>query len=97
MFGSVTRRVDSILRSVKELRRNVNVVRSFTLGASLKKEEDNKNEPTIKIKLTEELPPIPPNYGFPGDENLKTYFELKRIKDSFEIGYLYYCLLIFDK
>lgn len=45
--------------------------------------DDSKDS---KIILTEDLPEIPPNYGFPGDENIKSLYELKKINRSFKYG-----------
>ncbi|CAF0784961.1 unnamed protein product [Brachionus calyciflorus] len=39
-----------------------------------------------KIILTENLPEIPPNYGFPGDENIRSIYEIKKINRSFQYG-----------
>lgn len=39
-----------------------------------------------KITLTEDLPPIPPNLGWPGDEDIKSIFEIKKIERSFKYG-----------
>ena len=49
-------------------------------------DKQNKNVTSIPFNLTEDLPPIPENYGYPGDENVKTLFELKRIRASFKYG-----------
>ena len=38
------------------------------------------------IPVTEPLPPIPPNYGYRGDENIKSMFEIKKIRKSFRYG-----------
>lgn len=49
-------------------------------------EAANESKKTIGITLTEELPPIPPNYGWTGDENIKSLFEMKKIRESFKYG-----------
>lgn len=46
----------------------------------------NNDSKDSKIILTEDLPEIPPNYGFPGDENVKSLYEMKKIRRSFKYG-----------
>jgi hypothetical protein len=48
--------------------------------------KDNPPKPASNIALTEELPPIPPSYGWSKDENLKTLVQMKRITSSFKYG-----------
>ena len=48
-----------------------------------KNSDANKSDDII---LTEQLPPIPPNLGYRGDENLRSLFEIKKIKASFRYG-----------
>ena len=43
-----------------------------------------KKEPSIQ--LTEEMPPIPPNHGFPGDENVEALYRMHDIRKSFKYG-----------
>ena len=50
---------------------------------------NNEADETIKpidFQLTEPLPPIPPNYGWVGDENMKSLFEMNKIRNSFKYG-----------
>lgn len=46
----------------------------------------DSNSDDKKFILTEDLPQIPPNYGFPGDENIRSMYELKKINRSFQYG-----------
>ncbi len=39
-----------------------------------------------KLVLSEPQPPIPPNLGFPGDENHESVFKMRQIKASFKHG-----------
>lgn len=39
-----------------------------------------------KIVISEEQPPIPPNLGWVGDENMESVFAMRRIKASFQRG-----------
>ena len=41
-----------------------------------------KKEPSIQ--LTEEMPPIPPNHGWPGDDNVEALYRLHDIRKSFK-------------
>lgn len=69
-------------------------VRSISLGASRFLKSDDKttdsnqsSSSNTKLVLTEDLPQIPPNLGFPGDENVRTIFEKRRISKSFKYGF----------
>lgn len=53
----------------------------FHLGKKLTTDSDDS-----KIILTEDLPEIPPNYGFIGDENIRSLYEIKKINRSFKYG-----------
>ena len=50
--------------------------------------KSNTPKPSSNIVLTEDLPPIPPDYGWSKDENLKTLIDIKRITSSFKYGWL---------
>ncbi len=71
------------------------VSHNFTRLFSLNSQKLNNNNETTttnksssnNIKLTEELPPIPPNYGYIGDENVQSIHELNRIRSSFKYGF----------
>ncbi len=47
---------------------------------------NSNRDQTENFILSEDQPPIPPNYGYRGDENVKNLFELKRIRTSFKYG-----------
>jgi hypothetical protein len=38
------------------------------------------------IILAEDLPPIPPNYGYVGDVNVEAIHEINKIRKSFQYG-----------
>ncbi len=50
------------------------------------KQAGNDNNKESNYVITEDLPPIPPNYGWRGDENIKNIYEIRRIKASFKYG-----------
>ena len=50
------------------------------------KQSDGDNNKESNYVITEDLPPIPPNYGWRGDENIKNIYEIRRIKTSFKYG-----------
>ena len=52
--------------------------------AGAKATDLSKKEPVIQ--LTEEMPPIPPNLGFPGDENVEALYRLHDIRKTFKYG-----------
>ena len=65
---------------------------TFNLFASNSNNNDEKttgeNSKSDNLILTEQLPPIPPNYGYVGDENIYALHEINRIRKSFRYGYL---------
>lgn len=66
-----------------------NLMKSPSLSISTTKTlSKDEKKPTDDFILSEDLPPIPPNYGFPGDENIKSIYELKKIKSSFQYGFV---------
>ncbi|RNA19566.1 putative 28S ribosomal mitochondrial [Brachionus plicatilis] len=46
----------------------------------------NADSDDSKIILTEDQPEIPPNYGFPGNEDVRSIYEMKKINRSFKYG-----------
>ena len=47
-----------------------------------------------KIILSEDQPPIPPNLGWIGDENMESVFTMRRIKASFKRGLVAFFLRV---
>ena len=56
------------------------------LSSSLRMLSTAKSE-VDPIILTEDLPPIPPNYGFVGDSNVEAIHKINKIRASFKYGY----------
>lgn len=59
---------------------------SNSLVSNLRSYSTEKTPDDEKIVLTEELPPIPPNLGWVGNESIKSRFEMRRIQESFKYG-----------
>ena len=77
MLSLLNRRLNSLFKET--LLKNNSKLLSTT-------SETNEPKKPIEISLTEELPPIPPNYGWTGDDNIKSLFEMKKIRESFKYG-----------
>ena len=80
----------TINRNLNSLLRNTLFKNSYNKLLSTESNEPVEPREPIKFPLTEELPPIPPNYGWVGDDNFKSLFEMKKIRDSFKHGYFIY-------
>jgi hypothetical protein len=80
----------SINRKLSSLFRNTFFRNSSNKFLSTESDEPVERREPINFRLTEELPPIPPNYGWIGDDNFKSLFEMKKIRDSFKHGYFFY-------
>ncbi len=60
--------------------------RCLKSGANDESVSGTSKKIAVEIQLTEDLPPIPPNYGWPGDENIHSIYELKETQESFTHG-----------
>lgn len=78
---AISRRLSSIFRDT-----------ILKTSSKLYSTDNDEVKKAIDYPLTEELPPIPPDYGWPGDDNFKSLFEMKQIRESFKYGYI---LIIF--
>ena len=91
MFLNSARNINTKINKMCSLLDSINfspsrIVFSRIYSSSHSENKGNKTVCSIPFELTEDLPAIPENYGFPGDENVKTLFELKRIRASFKYG-----------
>jgi hypothetical protein len=78
--------INKICSTLHSMTFSASKIASLRLFSNQSEKKPSKTLSPIKFDLTEDLPAIPENYGFPGDENVKTLFELKRIRTSFKYG-----------
>jgi hypothetical protein len=78
---------ETFFKTCNNLNNKLYATESGGNGGSSNNDNDDSNEiKPIDFPLTESLPPIPPNYGWVGDDNLKSLFEINKIRNSFKYG-----------
>jgi hypothetical protein len=84
---AINRRLANLFRETffKTCNNPINKLYATESGDNNDNDDSNEIKP-IDFPLTEPLPPIPPNYGWVGDDNLKSLFEINKIRNSFKYG-----------
>ncbi len=77
------------IKSISQLGKSINT--PSLMWSKLYSSEINADDgakSVINYQLTEELPPIPPNYGWRGDKNIESIFKIRTLQESFKYGFV---------
>jgi hypothetical protein len=89
MLSNILNRLQNVNRFLLNVTTNSsNTRRQLTsLTASfLKDSKESADKESAKIVITEDLPPIPPDLGFRGNDEHLALFEIQRINNTFKYG-----------
>ena len=87
MLCNLTKSSKGALKLISDIQNTCHKIhKTSNIFFTLNRHYSTEKTPEDNIVLTEELPPIPPNLGWVGNESIKSRFEMRRIQESFKYG-----------